>query len=263
RWLTHPETFTAMEMHINQAANLLREATPDSTPVYFSPFTPAHPVVILRGQDLAPRPVAAFNSHECWVVPDDPAAYVSLTLYEPSFADQLGRWAEVRLLYADETDAAPRPRYSVFMALPDAGAAGQRVAQFSDQFDIRLLSPLPAEVARGASMTVTIGVRALRSPEIAPSVFLHLYTIPTPYEGGAMLAQADSQLCTSYPAHLWRQDETVIQMFRLAIPADTEPGLHLIGMGMYPFPEGDRLPVLIPDDSVYDYVALHELRVVP
>lgn len=261
RWLTHPETFTAMEMHINEAANLLREVTPPDTPAYFSPFTPAHPVVIMRGHDLAPRPTAAFNSHECWVVPDVPAAYVSLTLYEPSFSDQLSRWAHVDLIYEDETDAAPRPRYSVFKAVPRALRGSSPVGQFSDQFEVWSLTPLPDQVVPGSILTLTLGVRALRSPELAPSLFLHLYTVPTPYEGGAMVSQSDAQLCTSYPAHLWREDETVIQSFRLVVPPDAETGSHLIGMGLYPFPEGPRLPVVMPRDSEHDYVALHELRI--
>jgi hypothetical protein len=262
RWLTDPETFTAMEMHINEAANLLGEETSDDTAIYFSPFTPAHPVIILRGQDLAPRPVAAFNSHECWVVADRPSAYVSLTLYEPSFAEQLAQWTDVELLYQDVTDYAPRPRYSVFATSPTDLPGAGKAAQFSDQFAVRLLRSLPDRVTPGSTLSVILGVRALRSPTIAPSLFLHLYTIPTPYEGGAMIGQADSQLCTSYPAHLWRSDETIIQTFQLTVPTEADPGEYLIGMGIYPFPEGPRLPVVLPDDSVYDYVALKRVEVV-
>ena len=266
RWLTHPETFVSMEMHINEAANLVIEETGPDTFVYFSPFTPAHPVVILLGQDLAPRPVSAFNSHECWVVPDatksTDAAYVSLTPYEPSFADQLSRWADVSLLYEDETDLAPRPRYSVFATTPQMPDPVGPVVQFGDQFEVRRLSPLPETVRAGMVLTVTMGVRALRTPEIAPSLFLHLYSIPTPYEGGTMWSQADSQLCTSYPAHLWGPEETVIQTFTLAVPAEAAVGDYVIGMGIYPFPEGARVPVVNPRENDWDYVGLQELDVV-
>ena len=268
RWLTHPETFVVMEMHINEAANLVREETEPHTFVYFSPFTLAHPVVILRGQDLAPRPIGAFNSHECWVVPDAAAsgdggaAYISLTLYEPSFADQLSRWADVSLLYEDVADPAPRPRYSVYAATPAMPESIGPVVQFGDQFEVRRLSPLPETVSPGTMLTVTMGVRALRTPEIAPSLFLHLYSIPTPYEGGTMWSQADSQLCTSYPAHLWTSEETVIQSFTLAVPAGVPEGDYVIGMGLYPFPAGARVPVVSPRENDWDYVGLQELEVV-
>jgi len=271
-WLTHPQTFVAMEMHINEAANLIREETGPDTYVYFSPFTPAHPVVILRGQDLAPRRVSAFNSHECWVVPDaaasvdgtpsEGAVYVSLTTYEPSFAHQLSRWADVSLLYEDVTDLAPRPRFSVYAATPQMPEPVGPVVQFGDQFEVQRLNSLPETVSPGMTLTVTVGVRALRTPEIAPSLFLHLYSIPTPYEGGTMWSQADSQLCTSYPAHLWRPEETVIQSFALAVPADVPKGYYVIGMGLYPFPDGVRVPVVSPRSNDWDYVGLQELEVV-
>jgi len=271
-WLTHPQTFVSMEMHINEAANLVREETGPDTSVYFSPFTPAHPVVILRGQDLAPRRVSAFNSHECWVVPDaavsvegtalDGAAYISLTVYEPSFADQLSQWADVSLLYEDVTDLAPRPRYSVYAATPQMPEPVGSVVQFGDQFEVWLLSPLPEMVVPGMTLTVTVGARALRTPEIAPSLFLHLYSVPPPYEGGTMWSQADSQLCTSHPAHLWSPEEIVIQSFALVVPAEIPEGDYVIGMGIYPFPDGVRLPVMNPRENDWDYVVLQKLEVV-
>ena len=265
KWLHDPQTFVAMEMHVNQAVSLIAATTPEDSHVYFTPFTPAHPVIILRAQDLAPRPVGAFNSHECLVLPDatpseSPAVYTSLTVYEPSFASSLGAWAQVSTLYEDPTDGAESPRYSVFAATPYP-ALGTEVGGFGDQFEVRLLSPIPATVAPGSTLTITLGVRALRTPEIAPSLFIHLYGIPTPYEGGTMWSQADSQLCTSYPAHLWRTDETIIQSFALPLPDDLPSGDYIIGTGLYPFPDGPRLPVTAMADNDDGYVTLRQVSV--
>lgn len=160
-------------------------------------------------------------------------------------------------------NAAPRPRYTVYSAAPRNLTTGEPTARFADQFEVRLLEALPDAVAPGTTVAITLGVRALRLSEIAPSLFVHLYTIPTPYEGGRMIAQADSQICTSYPAHLWRGDETVIQTLQMTVPEDADEGEYLIGIGMYPFPDGPRLAVVVPEESVHDYVALHQLRVVP
>jgi len=261
-WLVHPQTYVSMEMHINQAANLIRERTKSDSHVYFSPFTPAHPVVILRGRDLAPRRTSAFNSHECWVVPDAGASadavYVSLTPYEPSFADTLSQWADVSILYEDPEQS---PRYTVYTATPQLPAPEGPTVQFSDQFEVRRLSTLPDAVSPGDTLTVALGVRALRSPDIAPSLFLHLYSVPTPYEGGTMWSQADSQLCTSYPAHLWTPEETVVQSFHLTVPEGAPDGNYVIGMGMYPFPEGARIPVTAPRENDWDFVVIQALQV--
>ncbi len=264
-WVHDPQTFVAMEMHVNQAVSLIASTTPVDSHVYFTPFTPAHPVIILRAQDLAPRPVGAFNSHECLVVPDptpagSPAVYASLTVYEPSFASALGAWTQVSTLYEDPTDGGSAPRYSVFAAAPGK-VPGAEVGRFGDQFEVRLLTPIPDTIVPGSILTITMGVRALQSPEIAPSLFIHLYGIPTPYEGGEMWSQADSQLCTSYPAHLWRIDETIVQSFALPVPNDLPGGKYVIGMGLYPFPDGPRLPVTAMADNSDGYVTLQRVAV--
>ncbi|MGC9349111.1 MAG: hypothetical protein ACP5JG_13280 [Anaerolineae bacterium] len=262
-WLRHPETFIAMEVHVNRAANLVQAETSSDTHVYFSPFTPAHPVIILRARDLAPRPVGAFDSHECLVVPDagTTAVYTSLTRFEPGLADALARWADVRTLYVDETLVDGLPRYSVFSADPLPLTSSPPAGRFGDQFAVWTLSELPDAVAPRTDVAITLGVRALRPPEITPSLFIHLYGIPTPYEGGEMWSQADSQLCTTYPAHLWRASETIIQSFVLPVPAEAPPGDYLMAMGLYPFPEGTRLPVSEPQENPHDYVVLKALEV--
>jgi hypothetical protein len=261
-WLNHPETFVSMEMHVNQAANLIQAATPEDVYVYFTPFTPGHPVLILRARDLAPRSFGAFSSHECLVVPASRAAYVSLTRYEPSFEANLAQWGSVTTLYADaghDGGGEAPPRYTVFDFVPADWASSAPVARFGDQFEVRLLNTLPEAAAPGDTVPVVVGVRALRTPEVAPSLFLHLYGIPTPYEGGVMWGQADSQLCTSYPSHLWRTTEMVIQRFELPVPLDLDEERVVIGLGLYPFPDGQRLPVAAPRDNPHDYVTLHDL----
>jgi hypothetical protein len=259
-WLRHPEAFIAMEVHVNRAANLIKKETPPDTYVYFTPFTPAHPVILIRARDLAPRPVGAFDSHECLVMPDETetAVYVSLTRFEPGLADALGRWADVTTLYTDDVLVGGLPRYSVFRADPAPLTAEPPTGRFGDQFAVWALSDLPEAVTPGTNVEITLGVRALRPPEITPSLFIHLYGIPTPYEGGEMWSQADSQLCTTYPAHLWRTSETIMQSFVLPIPAEAPAGDYLIATGIYPFPEGTRLTV---EENPHGYVTLTEVTV--
>lgn len=201
RWLHHPEVFTLMEQHANQAVNFIRDKLPPDVPVYFSPFSLSHPVVAFRRADLRPRPVGAFDSHYCLVLPQSPAVYISLTIYEPDFEERLSRWANPEKWFWDP-EANP-PRYTVFRAVPkeEMWENKERVI-FGDEVEIRLLEPLPEEAKRGEQIRVLLGLQALRPLKRMYSVFVHLYGDPPPWEGGRLWAQGDNLVCESYPSIL-------------------------------------------------------------
>ena len=81
-----------------------------------------------------------------------------------------------------------------------------------------LLLPVSSVAQAGDVLTVTLGLKAQHPLDRDYSVFVHLYGDPTPYEGGAMLAQGDSQACATYPSHLWQTSETIVQDFTLRLP---------------------------------------------
>ncbi len=189
------------------------------------------------------------------------AVYTSLSRFEPSFADALSRWASVTTLDADGALVNGLPRYAIFRAHPAMPTTSSPAGRFSDQFVVWVLSELPEKLTPGTDVPVTLGVRALRPPEIAPSLFVHLYGSPTPYEGGAIWSQADSQLCTTYAPHLWRTSETIIQSFSLSVPEVLPDGAYEIAIGIYPFPDGTRLPVTAPQDNDHDYVTLTTVQI--
>lgn len=174
-------------------------------------------------------------------------------------------WAAVTPVYQDSTSPDGKPRYTVFTAIPDLqrlqGITTTPPLRFDDWLEVRLLSSLPPTVTTGTTITVVLGIQALHTPELYPSIWVHLYGTPTPYEGGPLWAQGDSQVCSSYPAHLWRTDETIVQDFPLTLPADLPSGIYTIAVGSYPYPSGDRLPVTAPPGMPPDYVILHTLRV--
>ena len=256
-WVSHPDTFIVMEQHVNRGIDYVREHTEANVYVYFTPFTPAHPVISFRAADLAPRPIGAFDSHQCLVLPDTEAVYVSLTMYEGSFAQRLAQWAEVRPLYED--NAGTGPRYSIWTAQSRFPAPVMTV-HFAERFAVDFLQALPEKIAPGMELRVALGIRPLVIPDTLPSLFVHLYGDPTPYAGGTLWAQADSQVCASYPAHLWRLEETIVQEFVLTFPDALPPGDYEIAIGMYPFPEGPRLPITTAEGSEYQYVVLQSLH---
>jgi hypothetical protein len=259
-WIEQPETFVVMEQHINRATDYLSDYAPQDNYVYFSPFTPAHPVIAFRKADLAPRPVAAFDGHECLVLPAHQANYVSLTMYEPGFQQRLAQWATVTPLFVDSGSPTSAPRYSIFSATPPPDL-GRYVANFGDALVVKLMHPLSTTISAGVTLPIVLGVQPLRTLDFAPILFVHLYGTPTPYEGGTLWAQADSQLCVSYPAHLWRTEETIIQLFALDIPPDIPPDVYTIAIGIFPFPAGERLPISDGDASAFNYLTLHHLTI--
>lgn len=221
RWLRHPYVFLLMEQHVNQGANFIRSAVPEDTPVYFSPFYPSHPVIAFRQADLAPRPVGAFDSHLCLVIPERPAVYLSVVLYEPDFPEKLSRWAETIVLFQDP--GARPPRYAVLKAVPKPEFLqnlGVVRAVSGGQVEARLLELPPSAARVGEAVPVYLALRTRQPLDRAYSLFVHLYGNPTPYEGGPLWAQADGPACGLYTSDLWRTEEWILTTFSL-----TPPGL--------------------------------------
>lgn len=265
RWLRHPEVFGFMEQHVNRAIGFVKTSTPDEMPVYFSPFSPLHSVLFFRKADLSPRQVGAFDSHYCLVVSDVPAAYVSVTTYEPLFRQTLSLWADTTILRQDQTASQASPRYTIFRATPhpeSLAGESQDAPVFDDAIRLSLLSPISFTIDAGETISFYLGLRALRPLDQVYSVFVHLYGEPTPYEGGALWAQGDSWICASYPTVFWHSNETIIQEFVLPVPADVPSGPYVIAVGVYQSPSGARLPVTAPESQEWDYFVLRQVEIV-
>ena len=204
--------------------------------------------------------MVGFGSRQCLVVPNHHAYFTSLTMYEPEFGQSLSQWMNVKEVYRDPASPLPEPRFTVYEADPDPARLmpQPQPVRFGDNFDLEVLTPFTEPIKAGDQVTVSLGIRPLASPSIYASVFVHLYGVPTPYQGGKLWAQADSQLCASYPASLWQTDETIVQPFVLKIPADIPPGEYSIAVGMY---SGPRLPVTAPAGVTTDYIVVHKFTV--
>lgn len=266
-WLNDPETVVLMEAPTHRAIDAIAARTPADVHVYFSPFTVQHPVIGYRAPDLAPRPLGAFDSHQCLVLPGGDAIYVSLTPHEPGFQDRLARWLDVAVLEAMEYPWSPVPRVTVFAASPRAGGlpAASPNYGFGNAPDttlwLQLLEPVPAAAARGDVIPVVLAVRADQPPARPLSVLVHLYGDPLPQDGGRLWAQADSQICASYPVSVWKAGETLVQSFELTLPVDLPAGVYPVVVGVYWFPDGPRLPVTAPATPSADTITIGEIAV--
>ena len=256
-WVRSPDLYLPMEQHLNRAINTLETDT-SATPVYFSPFTPQHPVIRLRAGDLAPRPVSAFTSAECLRLPDAPEAdYFALTLFDGDLAARLAPYATVNPLHAE---AAAIPRYTIYRAEPNAALFAQPDdAAFDGRIGVRLLAQ-PTSATRGESLALTLALRAVVPLDHAYTLFAHLYGDPTPYEGGTLWAQTDMPMCISSPPQTWRTDERIIQTATLTLPADVPLNTYDLAIGIYDTLSLLRLP-LTDGTGGENYAVVGEVRI--
>jgi 4-amino-4-deoxy-L-arabinose transferase-like glycosyltransferase len=236
-WVRSDDLYLPMEQHLNRAIGALANDV-SAAPVYFSPFTPSHPVIRLRAGDLAPRPVSAFTSSECLRLPNSAEAdYFALTLFDDGLEARLTPYAAVSLLYREAGDT---PRYAVYRAQPDATLFTQPDdAQFAGRLGARVLAQTDDE----QTVALTLALRALVPLDRAYTLFAHVYGDPTPYEGGVLWAQADMPLCLSSPPQTWRNDERIIQTATLTLPADLPTGGYDVAIGIYETQSLLRLPL--------------------
>jgi 4-amino-4-deoxy-L-arabinose transferase-like glycosyltransferase len=240
RWVTSPDLYLPMEQHLNRAIDQMANGLPAASVVYFSPFTPSHPVIRLRAGDLAPRRVSAFQSGECLrLTTTGDAYYFALTLFDGGFAERLAPYADVTLW---SQEAGDTPRYTLYQAQPRSQFwETPAAAVFADRLAVSLIGQLAAEARAGDTFALTLAFAALQPLSAQYTLFVHLYGDPTPYEGGALWAQGDTPLCLSSPPQTWRSDERIVQTVTLTLPSDVPASEYELAIGIYDTLTQERL----------------------
>jgi hypothetical protein len=76
------------------------------------------------------------------------------------------------------------------------------------------------------------------------------------------VAQTDSPpLGGTAPTDSWPVGATIVDRYAIAIPTETSPGQYELRVGMYPWPDLTRLPVMLNGKPAGDYVPLAIVRV--
>ncbi len=121
---------------------------------------------------------------------------------------------------------------------------------------------LPAQVARGETLTVRLYWRALAAMDEDYAVFVHLVDTR-----GKVIAQKDDQPQSgAYPTSFWDAGEVVADAYRIAIPRDELTQEFEVRVGVYRARDGSRLPVRGGDGSTSlttGYVVVGRVRVTP
>ncbi len=122
-------------------------------------------------------------------------------------------------------------------ALPASASPIQ--AAFGQHAELAGQAPLPAHLAPGQPLPVTLYWRARAETDRSYAVFLHLVD-----EQGRLVAQRDSiPVEGSLPMNLWLPGEIISDTHALALPATLLPGRYTLRLGLYDPASGERLPI--------------------
>jgi hypothetical protein len=250
RWLTHPDLPEQMEISTNEAAALAQTKTEPDVPLYITHVTRQNPTLLFWAAALAPRPVDAFEPTECWVDTAVPTLYLLHNTTQPP-------WETYKIVNRDETTR-------LILTEPDGRSPNaSTTASFGDSIHLALTEALPRQALPGDTLHFSLAFQAAQPPTEPYSLFLHLYGVPSPYEGGPIWAQTDSALCLSHPMTAWRPFETVSQSFSITLPGDLPPGDYTLVTGLYQPDTGLRLPLTGPIQNEWNHFALAEVEVRP
>jgi hypothetical protein len=111
--------------------------------------------------------------------------------------------------------------------------------------NIRLLGyHLPQAIAQaGQPLSLTLYWQAGEPIEADLKVFVHLLD-----GDGALRVQEDVRpRYGRFPTYLWMPGLVIADKHDISLPPDLEPGTYALGVGLYPWPDGPRLPAVDAD----------------
>jgi hypothetical protein len=247
-WVASPDLFFPMEQHLYAGIDWLAANAPPDVPVYFAPFTPEHPVLRLRESQLGERPVGAFMPAQCLVLNERPAYYFTIPQFTPGFAEQFGRFASVTAIDGEDS------RYAIYEAEPN-GELPNDWTIIGGRIAAQNINSLPGSAVNGDTLELTMAFRRVGAVDRPYTMFAHLYGVDEKV-GVMLIGQDDQPICPSYPPALWREDETIIQRYSIAVDTSVY-GEFAIGIGIYDSVTQERLPIS-GDSSIQP---IHRLRI--
>ena len=104
----------------------------------------------------------------------------------------------------------------------------------------------------GSSLPLTLYWQAKERIEADYKVFVHLVD-----SSGVLQVQEDNRpRYGRFPTYLWTPGPVIVDAHQISLPSDLSPGTYVLGVGLYPWPDGSRLPAVgedgtrLPDDWI-------------
>ncbi|MCA9912160.1 MAG: hypothetical protein KC496_02375, partial [Anaerolineae bacterium] len=191
---------------------------------------------------------------QCFLIPREPAVYLDLPGVLNNFA---GRAAPYATLEAIERH--PNGHHNIFLVQPNVDLQNDwdDFATVGDVLRVRPVAPTSADVQRGETLTIHLGMRLSQPLREGYRFFVHLQGDPTPYEGGTLWSTGDAPLCSLASSETAIGDRTLVQTLTLPIPADLPAGEYHAAIGLYDPATNERLPLQTPSGETRYYDALH------
>jgi hypothetical protein len=111
----------------------------------------------------------------------------------------------------------------------------------------------------GETLTVALYWQAKEPIDADLKVFVHLLD-----SHGSLRAQEDTRPCYGqFPTYLWMPGPVIVDVHQISLPPDLDPGTYALGVGLYPWPDGPRLPAVGTDGVRLrdDWIGLSSLTV--
>lgn len=201
-----------------------------------------HPTTRLT-RELAPGDLRVVNGGAC-------IAHPAKTTAETLFATMPQWIPEIRASYpqAAETNILHEPevcQYAALLRVPagQTAAVGAAravgLAEFGGLFDLLAIETPEEAFAPGTVVPITLHWRAVASPAVRYTSFVHLTRPDVP-----LLAGVDVEPCQGwYPTNEWHPGEIAEYRLDLPLPPDLLPGKYELAVGMYDWITGARLPL--------------------
>jgi hypothetical protein len=160
QWLTHPDLYDQMEVPINEATRFIQANVSAETPIYFAPMAGEQPTFLFQAAALAPRPVAAFDNHECWVKTAVPTTYV---LLDNNGTDNVDNGVAAEILQRGSAPIGAESEGYVILSVPASEENAQDAsAVFGEAVQLGSADFLPIPVYAGTVIPLDLDFRALQ-----------------------------------------------------------------------------------------------------
>lgn len=182
-------------------------------------------------------------------------AYPAARFWNLSLPGKRHAWIIValQLLMVVTLGLSWRPVRAVIVAAqePPSAAASPNteldIAFISQPFSLQGYSYQPDQIHAGEQIELTLFWRAYGPAQRPYTVFNHLID-----ESGKLVAQQDSwSLNGQWPPTCWRAGDTIIDTYKISLPASLPPGSYDLHTGLYDAQTGERVRLQNDGDAFY------------
>jgi len=150
------------------------------------------------------------------------------------------------------------PRYEARQPHMDRPTSHQPLEiQFGDEIALLGYDLASTQIAPGDPLQLTLYWQALDRPDIAYTVFTHLFD-----EEGQLQGQQDNMpQQNGLPTTCWIAGEVIPDPYEIQLPVDAPPGTYRVEVGLYWLESGERLAASGPDAAWPDRIQLGPIQV--